>query len=65
MRPLLPSPSVDGVDVPDPEAVRWLPGGETFLWTSEGDFARGFGPALRATRAADGVLLRNLDAKSG
>ena len=52
--------AVDGVDVPDPEAVRWLPGGETFLWTSEGDFARGFGPALRATRAADGVLLRNV-----
>ncbi|HRL99620.1 MAG TPA: esterase-like activity of phytase family protein [Acidovorax sp.] len=52
--------AVDGVDVPDPEAVRWLPGGESFLWASEGDFARGFGPALRATRAADGVLLRNV-----
>ncbi len=51
--------AVDGVDVPDPEAVRWLPGGETFLWTSEGDFARGFGPALRATLAADGALLRD------
>ena len=51
--------AVDGLDVPDPEAVRWLPGGETFLWTSEGDFARGFGPALRATRAADGALLRD------
>ncbi|MFY3386061.1 esterase-like activity of phytase family protein [Paracidovorax sp. MALMAid1276] len=51
--------AVEGVDVPDPEAVRWLPGGTTFLWTSEGDFARGFGPALRATRAADGALLRD------
>jgi len=51
--------AVDGVDVPDPEAVRWLPGGEGFLWTSEGDFARGFGPALRASRAADGALLRD------
>lgn len=51
--------AVDGVDVPDPEAVRWLPGGGAFLWTSEGDFARGFGPALRATRAADGALLRD------
>ncbi len=51
--------AVDGVDVPDPEAVRWLPGANTFLWTSEGDFARGFGPALRATRAADGALLRD------
>ncbi|MFT4242167.1 MAG: esterase-like activity of phytase family protein [Acidovorax sp.] len=52
--------AVDGVDVPDPEAVRWLPGGDAFLWTSEGDFARGFGPALRATRAADGALLRDV-----
>lgn len=49
----------DGVDVPDPEAVRWLPGNRNFLWTSEGDFARGFGPALRSTRAADGALLRD------
>ena len=47
-----------GVAVPDPEAVRWLPGGDIFLWTSEGDFARGFGPALHATQAADGALLR-------
>lgn len=51
--------AVEGTDVPDPEAVRWLPGGGAFLWTSEGDFARGFGPALRATRAADGALLRD------
>lgn len=49
----------DGLDVPDPEAVRWLPGGQTFLWTSEGDFGRGFGPALRMARAADGALLRD------
>ena len=36
--------------------VRWLPGGETFLWTSEGDFARGFGPQLRVSRVdLDGV----------
>ena len=52
--------AADGIDVPDPEAVRWLPGGEAFLWTSEGNFARGFGPALRATRAADGALLRDI-----
>lgn len=51
--------AVDGIDVPDPEAVRWLPGAQAFLWTSEGDFARGFGPALRTTRAADGALLRD------
>lgn len=51
--------AVEGIDVPDPEAVRWLPGGASFLWTSEGDFARGFGPGLRTTRAADGVLQRD------
>ncbi len=48
-----------GVDVPDPEAVRWRPGGSTFLWTSEGDFARGFGPQLRESRA-DGASVRNI-----
>ena len=48
-----------GIEVPDPEAVRWLPGGQDFLWTSEGDFARGFGPALRTSRATDGAQLRN------
>ncbi|WP_182118710.1 esterase-like activity of phytase family protein [Acidovorax sp. FHTAMBA] len=48
----------DGIEVPDPEAVRWLPGGADFLWTSEGDFARGFGPALRTSRATDGAQLR-------
>ena len=47
-----------GIEVPDPEAVRWLPGGQDFLWTSEGDFARGFGPALRTSRATDGAQLR-------
>ncbi|MBU1350919.1 MAG: esterase-like activity of phytase family protein [Gammaproteobacteria bacterium] len=47
-----------GVAVPDPEAVRWLLDGTTFLWTSEGDFAHGFGPALHAARAVDGALLR-------
>ncbi|WCM87388.1 esterase-like activity of phytase family protein [Acidovorax sp. NCPPB 3576] len=48
-----------GVDVPDAEAVRWLPGGHTFLWTSEGDFARGFGPQWRENRA-DGAWVREL-----
>lgn len=47
-----------GVAVPDPEAVRWLPGGGSFLWTSEGDFGRGFGPALHTARSVDGALLR-------
>ncbi|SFD47525.1 esterase-like activity of phytase family protein [Paracidovorax konjaci] len=44
-------------EAPDPEAVRWLPGGQSLLWTSEGDFARGFGPALRESRA-DGSQVR-------
>ena len=48
-----------GVDVPDAEAVRWLPGAQQFLWTSEGDFARGFGPQLRVAHA-DGRHLRRI-----
>ncbi len=49
-----------GVDVPDAEAVRWLPGsGGRFLWTSEGDFGRGFGPQLRESRI-DGSAVRDL-----
>ena len=50
---------LEGVDVPDAEAVRWLPGGTAFLWTSEGDFTRGFGPQLRASRWGDGTALRD------
>ena len=46
--PARPEP---GRDVPDPEAVRWRPATGHFLWTSEGDFARGFGPQLRESRA--------------
>ncbi|AVP57088.1 esterase-like activity of phytase family protein [Pulveribacter suum] len=46
-----------GMDVPDAEGVRWLPGGAQFLWTSEGDFTRGFGPQLRAAHA-DGTHAR-------
>lgn len=33
------------VAVPDPEAIRRLPDGH-FLWTTEGDVPRGFGPAV-------------------
>lgn len=51
-------------EVPDPEAVRWLPGGTSLLWTSEGDFARGFGPALRETRA-DGAAVRQYALPAG
>ena len=46
-----------GLPVPDPEALRLRPSTDTILWTSEGDIARGFGPALyESTR--DGRFLR-------
>ncbi|MET3493700.1 esterase-like activity of phytase family protein [Variovorax boronicumulans] len=35
-----------GLPVADPESLRLRPGTGTLLWTSEGDIARGFGPAL-------------------
>ena len=43
-----PSPrSTDGhTAVPDPEALRLLPGQNALVWSSEGDFAHGFGPSL-------------------
>jgi hypothetical protein len=46
-----------GVPVPDPEAICWRPDTGTVLWASEGDIARGFGPALYEA-ARDGTLLR-------
>ncbi len=48
-----------GVPVPDPEALRWRPDTDTLLWTSEGDVARGFGPALYESRR-DGSLIRQI-----
>ena len=56
-----PSPRqpIDGMDVPDAEAVRWVPGTTRFLWTSEGDFARGWGPQLRENRSEDGAAVRS------
>ena len=44
--------------VPDPEALRLLPGAGRLLWSSEGDFARGFGPELNEMRP-DGRWLRS------
>lgn len=35
-----------GIAVPDPEAMRVLPGSQRLVWSSEGDFARGFGPEV-------------------
>ncbi len=49
--------AVDGLPVPDPEALRLRPATNTLLWTSEGDIARGFGPALYES-ARDGRFLR-------
>ncbi|WP_399698121.1 esterase-like activity of phytase family protein [Xenophilus sp.] len=46
-----------GVPVADPEALRLRPGTGTLLWSTEGDVARGFGPALYES-ARDGRLLR-------
>lgn len=48
-----------GIPVVDPEAIRWRPDTGTLLWTSEGDVARGFGPALYESRR-DGALLREI-----
>ncbi|MDP9601981.1 UNVERIFIED_ORG: hypothetical protein J2W38_001767 [Variovorax paradoxus] len=49
--------AVDGLPVPDPEALRLRPATNTLLWTSEGDVARGFGPTLYES-ARDGRFLR-------
>ncbi|MDH6167388.1 hypothetical protein M2282_002537 [Variovorax boronicumulans] len=49
--------AVNGLPVPDPEAIRLRPSTGTLLWTSEGDIARGFGPALYES-ARDGRFLR-------
>jgi hypothetical protein len=49
--------AVDGLPIPDPEAIRLRPSTGTLLWTSEGDIARGFGPALYES-ARDGHFLR-------
>jgi len=46
-----------GVPVPDPEALRWRAATDTVLWTSEGDVARGFGPAFYESRL-DGSMVR-------
>ncbi|MDM0010965.1 esterase-like activity of phytase family protein [Variovorax sp. J22P168] len=48
-----------GIPVVDPEALRWRAETGTLLWTSEGDLARGFGPALYESRP-DGSLVRQI-----
>lgn len=49
--------ALQGIHVPDPEAIRWRPSSQTLLWTSEGHALTGSSPALRESRA-DGTLLR-------
>ena len=46
-----------GIARPDAEALRVLPGGRSLLWSSEGDFARGFGPQIIES-ATDGSWQR-------
>jgi len=41
----------------DPEAIRIAPGGETLVWTSEGDAARGLPPFVREMNS-DGSFVR-------
>ena len=40
----------EDIAVPDAEAMRVVPGTNRLLWTSEGDFPRGFGPELNEIR---------------
>lgn len=48
-----------GVDVPDPEALRWRAASQSLFWTTEGHALTGAAPALRESRA-DGTLVREL-----
>jgi hypothetical protein len=47
-----------GGEVVDPEGIRWLPGGRSVLWTSEGDPRVHQGPGLREVRL-DGSHVRD------
>ncbi|CAN7526202.1 esterase-like activity of phytase family protein [Polaromonas sp. LjRoot131] len=47
-----------GVQAPDPEAIRWRPGSQTLLWTSEGHALTGVAPELCESRL-DGTLVRS------
>ena len=49
--------ALQGIQVPDPEAIRWRASSQTLLWTSEGHPLTGASPALRESRA-DGSLVR-------
>lgn len=49
--------ALHGIQVPDPEAIRWRASSQSLLWTSEGHALTGAAPALRESRP-DGTLLR-------
>lgn len=49
--------ALQGIQVPDPEAIRWRASSQSLLWTSEGHALTGASPALRESRP-DGTLLR-------
>ncbi len=48
---------LQGLNAPDPEAIRWHAPSQSLLWTSEGNAARGAPPSLQQTRP-DGSLAR-------
>lgn len=48
---------LQGLNAPDPEAIRWHVPSRSLLWTSEGNPVRFTAPALHQTRV-DGTLLR-------
>jgi hypothetical protein len=49
--------ALQGIQVPDPEAIRWRASSQTLLWTTEGHALTGAAPALRESRV-DGSLVR-------
>lgn len=51
---------LQGLNAPDPEAVRWHEPSQSLLWTSEGNALLGAAPSLQQTRL-DGTLARTFD----
>ena len=51
---------LQGLNAPDPEAIRWHAPSQSLLWTSEGNALLGAPPSLQQTRL-DGTLVRTFD----
>ena len=49
-----------GGEVVDPEAIRFLPGGDRVLWASEGDVVAGQHPSVRESKL-DGTFVREFE----